>query len=336
LWLFHTTRGQYARADKITDELFNIARGLDDPGILLQAHHCAWPIRWFVGAFTDAKVHIDKGLAIYDEVLHAKLRFLYQGHDPAVCGLSVKAVLQWVLGYPAQGIRLERDAIDLARRLQHPPSLAQTLWHVCTAQVARGDAAAVIKTVNALLTLSEEHGLSQPRAMGLAYLGWALGQTEDASRGVRYLEEGLAAWNRLGARSHLCLASCLSAETYFAGRQYDKGMEQANSAIALSSEIGDRWCLPRTHMIRARLLQQTCADGHLTEESLRTAIEVARLQRAKGWELRAASLLARLWRDQGKRDEARALLAPVYGWFTEGFDTLDLKEAKTLLDELAL
>jgi class 3 adenylate cyclase/tetratricopeptide (TPR) repeat protein len=336
LWLFHTTRGQYARADKITDELFNIARGLDDPGILLQAHHCAWPIRWFVGAFTDAKVHIDKGLAIYDEVLHAKLRFLYQGHDPAVCGLSVKAVLQWVLGYPAQGIRLERDAIDLARRLQHPPSLAQTLWHVCTAQVARGDAAAVIKTVNALLTLSEEHGLSQPRAMGLAYLGWALGQTEDASRGVRYLEEGLAAWNRLGARSHLCLASCLSAETYFAGRQYDKGMEQANSAIALSSEIGDRWCLPRTHMIRARLLQQTCADGHLTEESLRTAIEVARLQRAKGWELRAASLLARLWRDQGKRDEARDLLAAVYGWFTEGFDTLDLKEAKTLLDELAL
>ena len=99
--------------------------------------------------------------------------------------------------------------------------------------------------------------------------------------------------------------------------------------------IGDGWCLPRTHMIRARVLQQTCADSYLSEESWRTAIQVARLQRAKGWELRAASSLARFWRDQGKRDEARELLAPVYGWFTEGFDTRDLREAKSLLAELA-
>ena len=201
--------------------------------------------------------------------------------------------------------------------------------------MARGDAAAVITTANELLTLSEEHGFSQPHAFGLAYLGWAVGQTGDASKGVRCLEEGLAAWNQLGGRSHLCLAICLLAETYFAGARYNEGMEQANSAIALSSEIGDKWCLPRSHMIRARLLQQTCPNSRAIEESLRTAIEVAQLQGAKGWELRAASALARLWRDQGKRDEARELLAPVYGWFTEGFDTLDLKEAEALLDELS-
>jgi predicted ATPase len=174
-----------------------------------------------------------------------------------------------------------------------------------------------------------------PHAIGLTYLGWALAQKEDTSMGVRYVEEGLAAWNRLGARSHLCLAFCLLAETYFAGRQFDKGMEYANSAIALSSEIGDRWCLPRIHMIEAQLLQQARAEGGAVEQSLRTAIEVAQSQRAKGWELRATSLLARLWRDQGKREEARELLAPVYGWFTEGFDTRDLKEARALLDELA-
>src|SRR5262249_36733048 len=153
--------------------------------------------------------------------------------------------------------------------------------HVCIAQVVRGDAAAVISTANELLTLSEEHGFSQPHAFGLAYLGWAAGQTGDASKGIRYLEEGLAAWNQLGGRSHLCLTICLLAETYFAGAQYNKGMEQANSAIALSSEIGDKWSLPRSHMIRARLLQQTCANNRAIEESLRTAIEVAQLLGAK-------------------------------------------------------
>jgi predicted ATPase len=335
LWLFHMARGQYSRSDKITDELFNVARGLDDPDILLQAHHCAWPVRFLVGAFTEAKTHIDDGLVIYDEVRHAKQRFLYLGHDPAVCGLSIKAVLQWLLGYPTQGIGLEREMIDLARRLQHSPSLAHALWFACMAQMARGDVAAVINTANELVTLSEEHALSQPRAIGLAYLGWAVGQTEDFPTGVRYLEEALVAWDRLGLRTYLSFVTCLLADTYSAGRQYQKGLEQANSAIALASEIGDRWCVPWIHMIRARLLQQTCADSYAIEESLRTAIGIAQFQRAKGWELRAAGSLARLRRDQGKRDEARELLAQVYGWFTEGFDTRDLKEAKALLEELA-
>ena len=128
LWLFRTARGQFSRAEEITDELFNIARDLDDPDILLQAHHSAWPIRWFVGALTDANLHVDAAMQLYDEVRHRTQRFFYHGHDPAVCGLSVKAVLQWLLGHPIQGIHTERDAIDLARRLQHAPSLAHALF----------------------------------------------------------------------------------------------------------------------------------------------------------------------------------------------------------------
>jgi predicted ATPase len=112
-------------------------------------------------------------------------------------------------------------------------------------------------------------------------------------------------------------------------------MEQANRALAASSETGDRWCLSRIYMAHARLLQAS-ANAEAAEASLRKALEIAALQCAKGWELRAATSLARLWFDQGKRGEARNLLAPVYGWFTEGFDTRDLnKEAKTLLDALA-
>jgi predicted ATPase len=273
-------------------------------------------------------------LSLYDETRHARHRFLFLGHDPAVSALSIKAVLQWVLGHPTQGLHLESEAMDLARRLQHAPSLAHALFFVCQAQLARNDAAAVMHTATELLALSEEHGFTQTRASSSVYLGWAVGQTKDLTQGLRRLQEGLVAYDRLGLRVNLCLAICLLAETYFTSGRYESGMEQANRALAASSEIGDRWCLPQIYMIQARLLQQASGNAEAAEASLRKALEVARLQCAKGWELRAATSLARLWCDQGKRDEARNLLAPVYGWFTEGFDTRDLKEAKALLEEL--
>ena len=334
LWLFHTARGRFSRAEEITKEIFNVAEALNDPEILLQAHHCAWPIRWFRGELTDAKAHADAGLSLYDEIRHVKHRFLYLGHDPAVCALSIKSVLQWALGQPAQGAQSERDAIDLARRLQHVPSLAHALWFVCQAQVARGDTIAVEKTGEELLTLSEEHGLPLTHGTALACLGWATVHTDNISRGIRCLEEGLAMYNRLGLRTNLCLMICLLAEAYFVAGEYEKGIQQVNLAIDTSAEIGDRWCLPRIHTVQAQLLR---ASGEIdaAEASLRKAVDIAAAQSAKGSQLRAANSLAQLWRDQGKAQQARELLAPVYGWFTEGFDTLDLKEAKSLLDALA-
>ena len=168
----------------------------------------------------------------------------------------------------------------------------------------------------------------------MAYLGWAIAHTDDISRGLRCLEEGLALYDQVGLRIHLCLPICLLAEAYLKGEQYEKGMEQANLAIAISSEIGDRWCLPRVHAIRGRLLL-TLGQGDAAETSLKMAVDVAATQSAKGVQLHTANALARLWRDQGKVEQARELLAPVYGWFTEGFETRDLREAKALLEELA-
>ena len=189
-------------------------------------------------------------------------------------------------------------------------------------------------TANELLKLSEEQGLPQTCATALSYLGWASGQTDDVGRGVQRLEEGLAMYNRLGVRSNLCLMICLLAETYFMAGQYEKGLEQADLAIARSSKIGDRWCLARIHTIRARLLQ-TFREAGAAEASLRMAVDIAAAQSAKGAELHAAIFLARHWRDHGKPQQARELLAPLYGWFTEGFDTRDLKDAKALLEQLA-
>jgi class 3 adenylate cyclase/tetratricopeptide (TPR) repeat protein len=334
LWLFHTARGQFTPAEKIAQELFNVAHTLQDPDVLLQAHHCAWPICWFRGALNDAKSHAEAGMGLYDEARHVSHRYLYLGHDPAVCALSINAILHWLLGYPLQGVQLERDAIDLARRLQHAPSLAHALWFVCQAQIVRGDAAAAKTTADELLRLSEEHALPQTRAAATAYLGWAIGQTGDVRRGIEPLEEGLAIYDRLGIRTNRCLMICLLAEAHLMAGQYQKAFEQAERAIATSSEIGDRWCLPRIHSVRARILQ-TSGQVEAAEASLRMALDIAAAQSAKGSQLHAAISLARVWRDHGKARQARELLAPLYGWFSEGLDSPDLQEARALLETLA-
>src|SRR5262249_1916668 len=246
-------------------------------------HHSAWPICWFRGALKDAKAHAEAGIALYDEARHANHRFLYLGHDPAACALSINAILQWLLGYPIQSVQSERDAIDLARRLQHVPSLAHALWFACQAQIVRGNAAAAKATANELLTLTEQHGLPHTRAAASAYLGWAVGQTEDVRRGIRQVEEGIALCNQLGLRSGLCLIICLLAETYFLADKYKAALEQTELAITTSSELGDRWCLPRIHMVRARILKAV-GQSDVSEASLRMAVDIAAGQSAKGAE----------------------------------------------------
>src|SRR5262249_11722186 len=138
------------------------------------------------------------------------------------------------LGYPTQGAQLGHDAIDLARRLQHAPSLAHALWFVCQGQVVRNDPAAAINTATELLTLSEEHGLSQQRAFALVYLGWAISQTKDVAGGVKCLEEAFAVFKGLGLGSNLFLAIFLFAETYSTGGRYESAMDQLNQAITTS------------------------------------------------------------------------------------------------------
>jgi len=335
LWLFRISRGQFDQAEEIFGELFRVAKELDDPELLLQAHHAAWPTHFLRGSPANAREHIEAGMALYDEARHERHRYLYLGHDPAVCALAIGATTRWLLGYPDRAACYEHEAIRLARRLRHAPSMAHALWFAGEAQVARGDATAAMTTACELLALCEEHKLPQPRATALMFLGWALARTGEVAEGARRLDEGLADWNRLGARSYLPRGLCLLAEVRLLERRYAEGLDEVTRALAIAAESGERWYVARMHQVRAKLLQQADHqndEGH--QASLQAAIEVARLQGAKGWELKAAISLARLWTTQGERRRAHALLAPVYDGFTEGIDTPDLCDARTLLASL--
>ena len=287
------------------------------------------------GLFADAHEHIERGIALYDEVRHEPHRYLYLGHDPAVCALGIDASVQWILGYPERAVRLEREAVALAKRLQHVPSLALALWFVGDSQIARDDITAVMTTATELRALCEEHGLPYQHAAALILLGWALARTGEVGEGTRQLVEGLGAWNQLGARAYVPHGICLLAESHLVGGRTAEGLECVARALAIAADTGEHWSVSRLHQLQAQLLLQMHGSDHESAEThLRTAIGTACAQGARGPELQAATTLARLWGDQGKRAEARNLLAPIYGWFTEGFDTPVLRDANALLDQL--
>src|SRR5262249_34375503 len=173
LWIFHANRGQFDRADEISANLFAIARECDDPEILLQAHHTAWPIRWARGLFAAATQQTDAGLALYDHALHGRHGHIYIGHDPEACALGVSAAAQSMLGYLAHAMCREGEALTLPRRLRHPPSLAQAVMYVCDSRAARSDAVGVIGPATELLEISSENSIPQHRGNALVFLGWA-------------------------------------------------------------------------------------------------------------------------------------------------------------------
>jgi class 3 adenylate cyclase/predicted ATPase len=336
LWMFNVGQGRFDRADEISLDLFRIADELGSPEIRLQAHHCAWPTTCLRGLLTKANEHIDAGLALYDEARHAHHRYVYHGHDPAVCGLSIGASVQYALGFPAKAERLADQAITLARNLRHAPSLAQALALVCEPRAHFGGGGSIVVPANELLQLSKEHELRLYQGVALILLGSIAARSGETSEGIVRLEEGLRVLIKLGRRQRMTSFLCIMAESQLLAGRHVEGLEKVAQALDLAAETGEHFYLSRLHGLRAELLLHGygLADEGV-ELSLRQALFVARQQAAKGWELRAATSLARLRGDQGCRAEARDLLAPIYGWFTEGFDTPDLKEAKALLDELA-
>ncbi|MBR0757094.1 AAA family ATPase [Bradyrhizobium jicamae] len=334
LWLFHYANGRLDAAEKVSRDLHRIARDLDSQEVLLQAHHTAWPVRWGRGAMKDALGHIDAGLALYDEQRHAHHRFLYLGHDPAVCGLAIASQLCSSLGYAAQAKDRGDQALALARRLNHEPTLMHGLWFVIESQMTRSDVFGVTANTAELLNLAEQYGLPLPRAMGLIYRGWALAYSGKAEEGLALATEGTGLLQRTGNQILLSRAYGVIAEIHLMTGRYQEGLSEVERAIHVASNIGEFFYMDRLLLNRALLMRETGQAEEAVEAGLKRSLEFASLQGAKALELRTAIHLANLWGHNGKRDQAQKLLRSTCDRFTEGHDTPDFKRASEMLHGL--
>jgi predicted ATPase len=332
IWHFSTSSGRFDQADEVTSELFELAKTCDDPDVWLQAYHAAWPVPNFRGAFTQSYEHIQRGLQIYDPDCHRQHAFLYMGHDPGVCAHSVATLASGALGYLARARHHADAGLALARRLNHQPSLAFALWLLSLEHAARHDIAAALATAEDLAALSKEQKLIQMHAAAQILGGWATAQAGNANDGLGQAMAGLEVWNRIGLRSFLPAFTCLLAECRMAAGDLTGALQLLTDALAHGRKTGERWWEARVEQNRGRLL--LCASRTAkpdAAEAFGRAIEIARAQAARSLELRAATHLAQLWAENGEKLRACELLAPVCGWFPDGFDTPDLKEAKAVL-----
>jgi predicted ATPase len=253
-------------------------------------------------------------------------------------GVSAFAVLSWALwhrGYPDQSARAADRAVAYSRELGHAHTLAHALGLAGLAAVFARDVATVYAHGNDCVALASEHGFTQWAAIGRILQGWADAQKGDATTGIARIRDGVAATEATGNRSNTPFYLTLLAETLAFAGKIEEALAALDEALAKAAVTGVRGRDAEIHRLRGELTARLpFPDPAKTEESFRTALAIAREQGTRGYELRAATSLARLWLKQDRRGEARDLLAPLYASFTEGLNTADLKEAKALLDEL--
>jgi class 3 adenylate cyclase/predicted ATPase len=334
LWLYTTGgRAVFGEGLRIAEELLALAQRLGDRVLLLEARHALSPTTLWIGDPVAARQHSEQGMALYDQEQHRSLAFHYGGHDPGVCCQMHSALALWLLGYPATALERSRTGLALARSLAHPSTIANALPFLGVIQQLSGEVHQVQELAGSLIDVSAAHGLTQWLDFGRILETWT--QTErsggDASVAQlrRVIDEHRSKRNDLWLPFFLGL---LTSALLKAGA-LDEGLTTVTGALAETDGKGAHLWDAEFHRLRGELLlARNPNDTSPAEAAFRQALSIAGGQQAKSWELRAALSLSRLWRSQGKRAEAGRLLEGIHGWFSEGFDTQDLREAKILLD----
>ena len=328
-------RAELQTARELAEQLFSLAQRVQDTAFLLEAHRVMGMTMFWLGEMAPARAHLEQGMALYDPQQHRPHAFVY-GTDPGVACRSFAAWPIWALGYPDQALQSIHEALTLAQELTHPFSLAFALTVATTVHQFRREVQAVQERAEALMTLSTEQGFPFWLANGTILRGWALTAQGEGAEGIAQIHQGLVARRAKDLQVHRPYFLSLLAEAYGEAGQPEEGLTVLVEALAIVDNTGERNWEAEHHRLKGELLlmQQGQEVGE-AEECFRQALDAARRQQAKSLELRAAMSLSRLWQQQGKQKEARQMLADIYGWFTEGFDTPDLQEAKALLEELA-
>jgi len=330
LWAVYYLRGELPKAYELAEQLLRRAQGAHAPALLLLAHLALGDTSLSMGEFLLAREHLEMANSRYD-----RERPMAIGHDPGVNCLSYIAHTLWTLGYPDQALKKGDEAVALAQALSHSLSLAFAEGLVGYLHQYRREARAAQETAERLTDLSVEHGFPHWLAQATVTRGWAMAKQGHNQEGIAQIREGLAAFRAIGDGVLLPHALCLLAEACGEAGRLDDGLSALTEAIAAADEHGIRQYEAEAHRLKGELLlRQDHSKAAEAQGCFQRAVELAHEQSAKSLELRATMSLARLLNGQGRRDEARSMLADIYNWFTEGFDTADLKDAKALLDEL--
>ena len=335
LWNYYQGRAQYRMAHELGEQLFALAQQVQDSAMLLAAHRALGATLYYLGAVASAHTHFAQGIALYDLQQHRASTFLY-GEDAGVVCRVLDALTLGRLGYPDQGLLQSQEAMALAQQIAHPFSLGFALSNVAVFHQLRREVRAAQACAEAAISIAIEQRFLQFKVQGSLLHGWALAQQGQVKEGIEQITQGLTAWRVTGAEIARPYFLALLADAHRSLGEPEAGLTVLAEALTLVDSNVERLYEAELHRLKGTLLLQQNSDNQAEAETcFQHAIRIAQNQSAKSWELRATTSLARLWQSQGKRQEAHDLLAPVYGWFTEGFDTADLKDAKALLDELA-
>ncbi len=365
LWAFYNARAEYQTSHELGEQLLRLAETGQDVALLGEAHFALGDTLLCLGEFAPARVHLEKGIVLYNPPQHGSHAFLY-GQDPGVGSLSWAVWALWFLGYPDHALKRTHEALTLAQGLSHPYSLVYALIFAAILYRDRRKVQLVRERAEAVIALCTEQRFSFFLAMGIMLHGWVLVQQGQGETGIVQIHKGLAAYRTTGAELWRPYFLSLLAEAYGNVRQTEEGLSVLAEALAVVNKTGERFYEAELYRLKGELTLQSKTSPRQVSDKSQTshgqvesksevtnprplipnpqteaeacflkAIEIARRQSAKSLELRAVTSLSRLWQQQGKQAKARKLLAEIYGWFTEGFNTKDLQEAKALLEALS-
>jgi predicted ATPase len=302
--------------------------------LLMVGHRMMGMSLQFTGDIAEGRGHYDTAIALYDPDASRPLATRF-GHDLGVVILAYRSFAFWLLGFPEAALRDADDALRNAREIGHAATLMLALFHISLSYTLCANHAAAAAQAQELVALAEDKGSLFWQAYGMVREGCVLSLTGGASDATELLISGIAACRKTGATLWMPFHLLHLARAHAELGHFDEAWRCIGEAMTAAETTKETWSEAEIHRTAGEIaLMVPESDAAKAQAHFERAIAIARAQKAKSWELRAATILARLWRDHGKRQQARDLLAPVYGWFTEGFDTADLKEAKALLDEL--
>jgi class 3 adenylate cyclase/predicted ATPase len=330
VWNCHLMKAELQTAHALGKQLMRLARRGHDTALLVEVHRALGTTLLFLGELTSARTYLEQGIALYDPLQHRSLALRYGADSGIVCRLYLAWTL-WVLGYPDQALLNIHDTLSQARELAHSFTQAFALNHAAMIHMFRREKLVVQEQAEASMAFSTEQRVAQWLAQGTVLRGWALAAQGRGAEGIAQIRAGIVAWRATGAELIQPWNLAQLAEAYQQAGRVTEGLHVIAEALTLVEKTQERWWEGELHRLKGELLLAHIQDQREAEACFHHALTVARHQQAKSLELRAAMSLARQWQQQGKHIAARDLLASIYSWFSEGFDTADLQEARALL-----